>query len=126
MLFLLVEVSVMSQSRLFRFILSRHGRFTTIVICLLVGSATVGRAEDEAAVSAVGLVAEAPASDFAVSTELGHMVAYQQKIPGSDVLFEMSDATNASITLSAPDLGWRQIKTETEKDQQESKEFMFD
>lgn len=51
----------------------------------------------------IGLVTEQPESGQFVKTELGYMVPYKTKIPGTDVEFEMVPITGGSFQMGSPD-----------------------
>ncbi|MEM9366152.1 MAG: formylglycine-generating enzyme family protein [Planctomycetota bacterium] len=76
-------------------------RFSTLILVSLF-SATLVSAQDLAFTS-IGMAPEKPAEGPAVEVEGGFMVAYEQRIPGTDITFEMIPVPGGSFLLGSPD-----------------------
>lgn len=68
-----------------------------VVSCLLCLATCVSQAND------LGLVAHAPAEGRSVATQEGHMVAYEETLPGTDVRFTMMPIPGGEFLMGSPE-----------------------
>ena len=77
------------------------GRWLAVAL-LLVCARIAAAAEAAAAPSKRGIVAEPPAGVRSVKVDGGYMVPYTEKIPGTDVSFEMIPVPGGEFLLGSP------------------------